>query len=49
MNHLKSFELTLNETKVIKGVAILLMLIHHFFFRFQIGLIQVMNLLVFLF
>ena len=31
MNHLKSFELTLNETKVIKGVAILLMLIHHFF------------------
>ena len=31
MNRLKSFELTLNETKVIKGVAILLMLIHHFF------------------
>lgn len=31
MNHLKSFELTLNETKVIKGVALLLMLIHHFF------------------
>lgn len=31
MSNLKTFELMLSDTKLIKGVAILLMLIHHFF------------------